>query len=147
MRAVISLRVSVPVLSEQITVTDPSASTAGSLRVIALRRAICCTPSASVTVTTAGRPSGMAATANPIAAEISSSMVNWWMSLPMISIAAAIARISTDSWRPNCPSLRVSGVSMPSTSEIIVWMRPISVAVPVAVATPTPVPAATMVPE
>ena len=43
-RTVISFLVSVPVLSEQIVVTEPSVSTAGSLRVIALRRAICCTP-------------------------------------------------------------------------------------------------------
>ena len=73
MRAVISFWVSVPVLSEQIVVTDPRVSTAAILRVMALRRAICCTPSARVMVTSAGRPSGTAATAKPMAAEISSS--------------------------------------------------------------------------
>ena len=55
--------VSVPVLSEQMTVTDPSASTAGSRRTRALRRAIFPAPIASATVTTAGSASGMAATA------------------------------------------------------------------------------------
>jgi hypothetical protein len=62
------LRVSVPVLSEQITVTEPSVSTAGKRRTMALRRAMRCTPSARVMVTMAGRPSGMAATARPTAA-------------------------------------------------------------------------------
>ena len=71
-RTVISFLVSVPVLSEHTVVTEPSASTAGSLRVIAFRRAICCTPIASVIVTSAGRPSGIAATANPMVAEMSS---------------------------------------------------------------------------
>ncbi|GMA25957.1 hypothetical protein GCM10025864_37160 [Luteimicrobium album] len=72
-RAVISFLVSVPVLSEQIVVTAPSVSTDGRRRVIALRRAICWTPSASVMVTSAGSPSGTAATANPIDADRSSS--------------------------------------------------------------------------
>ena len=73
-RAVISLRVRVPVLSEQITVTEPSVSTALSLRVMALRRAMRCTPSARVMVRMAGSPSGMAATAKPMAARNSSLM-------------------------------------------------------------------------
>ncbi len=55
--------VSVPVLSEQTTVTDPSVSTAGSLRTRAFRRAIRRAPRARATVTTAGSPSGIAATA------------------------------------------------------------------------------------
>lgn len=54
---------SVPVLSEQITDTDPNASTDGSFFTIAFRLLILNTPSASVTVVTMGRPSGMAATA------------------------------------------------------------------------------------
>ena len=62
LRAVISLRVRVPVLSEQMTVVAPSVSTAGSRRIAALRRAIRCTPIASVMVITAGRPSGIAPT-------------------------------------------------------------------------------------
>ncbi len=54
---------SVPVLSEQITVALPSASTAGSLRIIACFLAITLTPIAKVMVIAAGRPSGIAATA------------------------------------------------------------------------------------
>ncbi|OQA07638.1 MAG: hypothetical protein BWY65_01808 [Firmicutes bacterium ADurb.Bin373] len=63
LRTVISFCVSVPVLSEQITVEQPRVSTAGSLRITAWRLIIRCTPRASATVTMAGRPSGMAATA------------------------------------------------------------------------------------
>ncbi len=70
----ISLRVSVPVLSVQITDTDPSVSTAGSLRMMAWRRDMRCTPSARVMVSTAGRPSGIAATAMPTIARNASSV-------------------------------------------------------------------------
>ena len=44
-------------------VTDPSVSTAGSLRIKAFRRNIRRAPSARAIVTTAGNPSGAAATA------------------------------------------------------------------------------------
>ena len=56
--------VSVPVLSLQMTVVDPSVSTAASRRTIAPCSAIWRMLSASVIVTTAGRPSGSAATAS-----------------------------------------------------------------------------------
>ena len=68
LRTVISFLVTVPVLSEQITVTEPSVSTAGRRRMMACRRAMRSTPIASVIVSTAGRPSGIAATASPTAA-------------------------------------------------------------------------------
>ena len=54
--------VSVPVLSEASTVTEPSVSTAGRDRTTAERLAIRWAPRARATVTTAGRDSGMAAT-------------------------------------------------------------------------------------
>jgi hypothetical protein len=63
-RAVISLRVSVPVLSEQMTEVAPSVSTAGSWRITALRAAMRRTPMASVIVITAGNPSGTTLTAS-----------------------------------------------------------------------------------
>jgi hypothetical protein len=56
---IISIRVSVPVLSEQMRDTEPSVSTAGRRRMMALRWAIRCTPIASVIVMIAGRPSGI----------------------------------------------------------------------------------------
>ncbi len=74
-RSVISLRVSVPVLSEQITETEPSVSTAGSRRMMARRAAMRCTPIASVTVRMAGKPSGMPATARPTTVLNISSML------------------------------------------------------------------------
>jgi hypothetical protein len=46
-----------------VTVVEPSVSTTGSLRTSARRRDMRNTPSASETVTTAGSPSGTAATA------------------------------------------------------------------------------------
>ena len=63
-RTVISFFVSVPVLSEAITLAEPSVSTAARWRTIALRRAMRCTPIESTAVTTAGSPSGTAATAS-----------------------------------------------------------------------------------
>mmetsp|Transcript_53710 Transcript_53710/g.112088 ORF Transcript_53710/g.112088 Transcript_53710/m.112088 type:complete len:293 (+) Transcript_53710:1438-2316(+) len=59
--------VRVPVLSEQMTLVQPSVSTAGRCRTRALRRARRCVPRARHVVTTAGRPSGIAATASTTA--------------------------------------------------------------------------------
>jgi len=61
---VISDRVSVPVLSEQITEAEPSVSTEESFLTMALRFANRCTPSASTTDRIAGRPSGTAASSS-----------------------------------------------------------------------------------
>ena len=146
-RAVISLRVRVPVLSEQMTVTEPRVSTAGSLRVMALRRTICCTPNARVMVMMAGRPSGMAATAKPMAAIISSVGAKLWTNQPMPSIPTAMMRMITARTRPKAVIWRVSGVSRVSISVIRRVIRPSSVRAPVAVTTPVPMPAATRVPE
>jgi hypothetical protein len=70
---IISMSVSVPVLSEQIRDTDPSVSTAGNRRMMALRWAMRCTPIASVMVMIAGRPSGITETAMPTTAWNSST--------------------------------------------------------------------------
>ncbi len=63
-RTVISFFVSVPVLSEAMTLAEPSVSTAARRRTMAWRRAMRCTPIDSTAVTTAGSPSGTAATAS-----------------------------------------------------------------------------------
>ena len=65
-RTRISFCVSVPVLSEQITLAVPRVSTAGSCRIIACFLAIFCTPYASVNVTITVKVSGTAATAKEI---------------------------------------------------------------------------------
>ena len=76
--AVIWFNVSVPVLSLQMTVVDPRVSTEASCLTIALRFAIRCAPTARVTVTTAGRPSGIAATASATASSSTSSHASPW---------------------------------------------------------------------
>ena len=63
----ISFLVRVPVLSEQITVVHPRVSTELSFLTIQLLRAIFLVPRAKHVVITAGRPSGIAATAKAIA--------------------------------------------------------------------------------
>ena len=60
---VMRFSVRVPVLSEQMTVTEPRVSTAGSLRMRAWRLSMRWAPRARAMVTTAGSPSGTAATA------------------------------------------------------------------------------------
>ena len=70
---IISMSVSVPVLSEQMRDTEPSVSTAGSRRMMALRCAMRCTPMASVIVISAGSPSGISDTAMPVTAWKSST--------------------------------------------------------------------------
>ena len=64
---VILFCVSVPVLSEQITCVQPSVSTAESLRIMACFLLILVTPIESTMVTTAAKPSGIAATASDTA--------------------------------------------------------------------------------
>ena len=95
----ISLRVSVPVLSVQITETDPIASIAGRRRTIAWRLAMACTPMASVTVITAGRPSGMAETA--MATTVMNRSEKFWCptKYPQASKRLAASRIRNESQR------------------------------------------------
>ena len=57
--------VSVPVLSEHITLLLPNVSTAGSFLIIAFLFAILVTAIERIIVTIAGKPSGIAATAKP----------------------------------------------------------------------------------
>lgn len=61
-----------PVLSEQITDTEPRASTECSFFTMAFRLDILSTPKASVTVVTMGSPSGIAATASDTALQVRS---------------------------------------------------------------------------
>ena len=108
-RTVISFRVKVPVLSEQITVTEPRVSTLGSLRTRALRRAMRWRPSASATVTTAGRPSGTAATARPTASR-NASMIRSPRSVWSVKMSAVAIKQTTTSTRPSSASRRCRGV-------------------------------------
>ena len=98
-RTVISFRVSVPVLSEQMTVVQPSVSTAGSRRMIARRRAARCTPMASAPVTTAASASGTAAMAR-LTPQISISSGGLPRTMPSATTAPETARHAVPSRLP-----------------------------------------------
>ena len=147
---VISLRVNVPVLSEQMTDADPSVSTDDSRLTIARRLAIRCTPSASTTERIAGRPSGTAATAR----ETPTSSTSTTSVALSISDVSRIAPITTrammitamPSIRPTRAISRCSGVDSASVLPSRRATLPISVPIPVAVTTATPRPRVTAVP-
>ena len=123
----------------------PRVSTAGSLRMIARRRAMRETPMASVMVTAAGRPSGIAPTASATAAmNISNGFSPRQM--PSAKVAAASARIAQSTSLLKCAILRVRGVERSVASEMSHAMRPISVLSPVAQTTPSARPYVTSVP-
>ncbi len=129
------------------TVTEPSASTALNRRTTALRFAIRSTPSASVSVSTAGSPSGTAATARATAKS------NTWpicdipsIQTPRMAITTASARIP----RAICPpktSIRCSsGVRPASIPPIITASRPIALSAPVRLISRYPFPRTSSVP-
>ena len=131
---VISSRVSVPVLSEQITDTLPSPSTAGRRRTRAWRLTMRWTPSASEMVTTAGSASGTTATASAMPNRIISSS-GWPRKRPiptMTRITTPAARASTTPRRSSASWSEVRPVSIDAS---IPAMRPNSVDMPVEVTT------------
>ena len=143
-RNVISLRVSVPVLSEQITVAAPRVSTAGSLRTMALAAAIRRTPRLRPTVTIAGSASGIAATASATANRNSPSTtlsVNVVvLNRPAANTTAQIPSMMTLSRLPVRSSSCCSGVGSFSAASSRPAMRPTSVDMPVATTTARPRP-------
>src|SRR5438477_11101089 len=74
--AVIWFSVSVPVLSEWMAAVEPSVSVDRRRFTIAFARASICVPRDRIVVTTAGRPVGIAAIANAIAAV--KTVLNVW---------------------------------------------------------------------
>ena len=138
--------VSVPVLSEQITVTEPRVSTAGRRRTSALdftsRRA----PIASSTVTTAGKASGMAATARLMAVSAIGSQGSPRPQTPSANTSAQMARTTIDRRRPKAARRTCSGVARSGVVCSRVATRPSSVAGPVATTRPLPRPCVTRVP-
>jgi hypothetical protein len=141
------LLVKVPVLSEQITVTDPSASTAGNRRTIARRRDIRCTPIARVTVMIAGSPSGIADAARATAIMNISETLWPRHSTPMAYVNALRTRMTIASTRPNRLIWRNSGVAVGEMPVRRSLMSPISVWTPVPTTTPVAWPCTTRVPE
>ncbi|SAJ34099.1 Uncharacterised protein [Enterobacter cloacae] len=139
--------VRVPVLSEQITVIAPSVSTVGSLRIIALRRAIACTPSERMIEIMAGNPSGTAATARLINDSTSSDTgISRKIRLKTNS-ASIITRMVIKMVLPSLSICTINGVRCFSMSDIIWLIWPSSVSPPVATTSPFPAPELTVVPE
>ncbi len=131
-------------MSEQITVVLPSVSTAGILRMIALRVAIRATPMASMMVTAAGSPSGIADTARATEA-LNISTADWPRRRPIRKLATDRIRIATSRNVLNRAISFVSGVWMSSAEAISPEILPTSVASPVATTTPVPWPKVTSV--
>ncbi len=144
---VILFWVRVPVLSEQITWVQPRVSTAVSLRMMADSRLILVTPMDSTMVTTATRPSGMAATASETATMkvsmtrrgsamnsapcLMKSTMKMKMQMPMTPIVRM---------RESSASFRWSGVCSSTASLMESAILPISVSMPVAATTARPRP-------
>ena len=139
--------VSVPVLSEQITVIAPRVSTVGSLRIIAFCRAMVCTPSERIIEIIAGSPSGTDATARLINDSISSETGISRNSRLKTNSAAIITRMMIKMALPSLSICTSSGVRCFSISDIIWLMWPSSVSPPVATTRPFPPPELTVVPE
>ena len=139
-RAVISPLVSVPVLSEQITVVHPSVSTAGMRRTSALRFAISCIPTASAPVTIAASASGTAATARAMA-NIVIVNTSWTLSSSPIQARTTLTTIVTvhttsaisPSQRPTSAVRFSSGEISTLTVETCSAILPNSVCIPVLV--------------
>ena len=144
---VISLQVRVPVLSEQMTVTEPSVSTAESWRMMALCCAMRRTPSARVMVIRAGSPSGMAEAARATA--IMNISARGWPrhSTPMAKVSTTKPTMTSASQWLKRAIWRSSGVVVDCTVASKALMRPSSVPLPVATTSPVAVPEATSVPE
>ena len=106
---VILFRVRVPVLSVQMYVTEPRVSTAGSFLIRAFCLTIFLAPRARDMVTTAGRASGMAATAREMA--VSSIRIGGSpLMIPTAKMMAHRAMTATASLWPNLASLFCKGV-------------------------------------
>ena len=128
-----------PVLSEQMTVVDPSVSTEASRFMIALRLASRPTPIARVTVTTAGRPSGMAATASAtelISASLTASpSMRGACTSATTNTAATATRAINASRLPSAWICSCNGVGFSSAAPSRPARRPTSVDMPVSVTT------------
>ena len=136
---VILFWVRVPVLSEHTTLTAPSVSTEGSFLTIVCTFTILVTLRARQMVTTAGSPSGTAATARDMAVISISIRFRFWSSA-IIKRAAHKSRDRRLNIFPSSPSLFCKGVSSSWLSLIRDAIFPISVSIPVAVTIPSPLP-------
>ena len=141
---VILFWVSVPVLSEHITLLLPNVSTAGSFLIIAFFFAIFVTPIDNTIVTIAGSPSGIAATANPTDV-INISFISIFLNIPIINIKKHIPKHIIPKFFPTSPNFFWIGVSGDSSFIIIFAILPTLVFIPVSVTTASACPPITIV--
>jgi len=136
--------VSVPVLSEQMVVTEPKVSTDGKRRTSALTATMRRAPRANSTVTTAGSASGMAATARLMAVSAISSGASP-RSTPTTKTMAQMPSTASASRLPNAARRSCSGVPRSSPSSRRATL-PSSVCMPVATTRPRARPWVAVVP-
>ncbi len=137
--------VSVPVLSDAITVQEPSPSTAAIRRTITERLAMREAATESTTVSATGSPSGMAETASATATKkTSESGVPRQSSIPASTTAAPTTAMLIV--RANRSIRSISGGRVPSPRETAAAIAPNSVSPPVATVTPVARPDVTTVP-
>ena len=119
--------------------TDPRVSTAGSFLIMVLTLTMRATPRARTMVTTAGRPSGMAATAREMATRSICRMLRCWTT-PRRKRAAQRTTATTLNIFPRSPKRLCRGVSSVGVSLIIPAILPSSVSMPVATTIPSALP-------
>ena len=129
---VILFWVRVPVLSEQITETEPKDSTAAKFLIMAFSLAIFCVPIACTMVTIELKASGIAATAKATAKR-SASIIGWPRQICKPSTMAQMIKIAVASLDENLSSETWSGVRRSLVSFIKEAILPISVFIPVPV--------------
>ena len=143
---VISFWVSVPVLSVQMTLVEPRASTEFSFFTRALRRLMRCTAMASDRVTVGSRPSGMKATTMPSAkmkdcakGSCTTNRLSEKKASPMhmAKMVTCLVRRSRSRW---------SGLRTSSMFCVRLAILPNSVAMPMRKTTARPLPSDTLVP-
>ena len=130
--------VSVPVLSVHIYVMDPNVSTAGSFLIRLLYFIILLAAIAREMVITAGRASGMAATASEIL--VSTSVIKCSPRIqPAMKKTMHKNKINMDSFLEKDIILICKGVKASCSCNILA-IRPNSVCIPVAITNPDPLP-------
>ncbi len=137
--------VSVPVLSVQITVADPSASTLGRCRMSTLRLAIRCDAIASASVTVGNSPSGTLATRMPIPKR-KLSQKGIFSARPITKNPTPSAVATIASVRESRTISRWSGERGCPAPCVSVAIFPSSVRMPIATTTARPRPETTCVP-
>ena len=143
---VISALVSVPVLSVQMTLVEPSVSTPISFLMRAFSLAMRCTPMARATDRVAGRPSGTSATMTPSANSSAGTAPNLKISSAAKNRAMPQMTAMIETVRAIVSISRCNGDFSSDTPLVSVKMWPNSVLSPVAKTTAWPVPEATLVP-